>query len=97
MKRVMVLGVISMMVGLCGSPMTHAEDTRSPPVNQQGRELVRTILQIGGRFCEYVRSDVEAALRRFEAVQAVEFLNNHGTVLVQFERSALSGAFGRIS
>jgi hypothetical protein len=34
---------------------------------------------------EYHRKDVEAALRAFNRVQQVEFLNNHGTVLVRYQ------------
>ena len=34
------------------------------------------IVQIFGRLCEYHREDVEAALRVFNRVRQVEFLNN---------------------
>ena len=44
-----------------------------------------TIVQIFGRMCEYHREDVEAALRAFKTVRQVEFLNNHGTVLVRYQ------------
>ncbi|BFU95352.1 MAG: exported protein of unknown function [Nitrospira sp.] len=47
--------------------------------------VTQAIVQIGGRFCEYHRKDIELALRRHEAVQSIEFLNNHGTVLIRFE------------
>jgi hypothetical protein len=70
----------------------------------QAEKLSQTIVQIGGRFCEYHRKDVEAALRRYPAVRSVEFLNNHGTVLVRYEAdgvppdqfavSAAQAAFG---
>ena len=43
------------------------------------------IVQIFGRMCEYHREDVEAALRAFNTVREVEFLNNHGTVLVRYQ------------
>lgn len=43
------------------------------------------IIQIFGRMCEYHREDVETALRLFNAVKRVEFLNNHGTVLVGYQ------------
>ncbi|TKB34622.1 MAG: hypothetical protein E8D51_02405 [Nitrospira sp.] len=43
------------------------------------------IVQIFGRMCEYHREDVEAALRAFKTVQQVEFLNDHGTVLVRYQ------------
>lgn len=46
-------------------------------------------VQILGRFCTYHRSDVENALRAFKDVERVEFLNNHGTVLVSYQRGSL--------
>ncbi|MDO8358092.1 MAG: hypothetical protein Q7U76_17075 [Nitrospirota bacterium] len=58
------------------------------------------IVQIFGRMCEYHREDVEAALRAFKTVRQVEFLNNHGTVLVRYQPGsetpeALAGAVHR--
>jgi hypothetical protein len=35
--------------------------------------------------CEYHREDVEGALRAFNTVKQVEFLNDHGTVLVRYQ------------
>ena len=43
------------------------------------------IVQIFGRMCEYHREDVEAALRAFNTVRRVEFLNDHGMVMVQYQ------------
>jgi hypothetical protein len=43
------------------------------------------IVQIFGRMCEYHREDVEAALRPFNRVRQVKFLNDHGTVLVRYQ------------
>ena len=43
------------------------------------------IVKIFGRMCESHREDVEAALRAFSMVRQVKFLNNHGTVLVQYQ------------
>lgn len=43
------------------------------------------IVQIFGRMCEYHREDVERALRVFNTVRQVEFLNDHGTVLVRYQ------------
>jgi len=57
-------------------------DVRMPDANQ-------AIVQIGGRQCEYHRSEVEGALRRFDAVQQVDFLNNHGTVRVTYRSNGL--------
>jgi hypothetical protein len=45
----------------------------------------QALIQIFGRMCEYHREDIEAALRRFSTVRQVEFLNNHGTVLVRYQ------------
>jgi hypothetical protein len=50
-------------------------------MNKTGSEV---IVQIFGRMCEYHREDVEAALRAFNRVRQVEFLNNYGTVLVRY-------------
>lgn len=57
-------------------------ETESVETKPAARE---TIVQIFGRMCEYHREDVEAALRAFKAVRQVEFLNNHGTVLVRYQ------------
>jgi hypothetical protein len=54
--------------------------------------LHQAIVQIGGRFCEYHRKDVERALRRYGEVRSVEFLNDHGTVLVRYESGGVSPA-----
>ena len=35
--------------------------------------------------CEYHREDAEGALRAFNTVLQVKFLNDHGTVLVQYQ------------
>jgi copper chaperone CopZ len=35
--------------------------------------------------CHYHREDIEGALRAFNTVRHVEFLNDHGTVLVQYQ------------
>ncbi len=49
------------------------------------REASEVVVQIFGRMCEYHREDVEGALRAFNAVKQVEFLNDHGTVLVRYQ------------
>ena len=60
-----------------GIPKTDSVDSN--------RAASEVIVQISGRMCEYHRKDVEAALRAFNRVQQVEFLNNHGTVLVRYQ------------
>ena len=61
--------------------------TETPRTDAVGsnRAASEVIVQIFGRMCEYHREDVEGALRAFNAVQQVEFLNDHGTVLVQYQ------------
>lgn len=67
-------------------PVSAAADPLSSelmePIPADASEI---IVQIGGRYCEYHRDDVERALRRYEAVRRVDFLNNHGTVLVRYQ------------
>ncbi len=52
---------------------------------ESNRAAIEVIVQIFGRMCEYHREDVEGALRAFNTVRQVEFLNDHGTVLVQYQ------------
>ncbi|MBM4126441.1 MAG: hypothetical protein FJ247_03700 [Nitrospira sp.] len=52
--------------------------------------LGQVIVQIGGRFCEYLPHRVEAALREYHPVDQIKFLNDHGTVLVQYDRARTS-------
>lgn len=59
----------------------------SPPTSGK---LDHVMVQIGGRFCEYFPQRVEAVLRGFHPVQLVEFLNDHGTVLVQYDSERVS-------
>lgn len=81
MTRMFLPGAV-LMLAMVGS----ASAEEAPiPVARDSQGTGQTIVQIGGRMCEYHRADVEEALRRFDAVRQVEFLNNHGTVLVRFE------------
>ena len=52
---------------------------------ESNREASEVVVQIFGRLCEYHREDVEGALRAFNAVKQVDFLNDHGTVLVRYQ------------
>lgn len=52
---------------------------------ESSKESSTVIVQIFGRMCEYHREDIEGALRAFNTVRQVEFLNDHGTVLVQYQ------------
>jgi hypothetical protein len=52
---------------------------------ESNRTASEVLVQIFGRMCEYHREDVEAALRAFRTVRQAEFLNDHGTVLVQYQ------------
>ncbi|MBI5411396.1 MAG: cation transporter [Nitrospirae bacterium] len=89
MRRVMALLVFCLMVGSAlvgqGRPAESAAEPELGVHAQAGREV---IVQIGGRHCEYHRQDVDRALRRFASVKQVEFLNQHGTVLVRYQSGA---------
>lgn len=69
-----------LLVGLIRA--AEADDVPSRTASATRHEV---IVQIGGRMCEYHRSDVQQALGRFPEIQAVEFLNQHGTVLVRYQ------------
>ena len=84
--RLSQVGVgVAMWLSIC-APVQAGETRQSATVSEQEDVAVsQVIVQIGGRFCEYHRDEVEGALRRFPTVQAVEFLNDHGTVLVRYQ------------
>lgn len=70
-------------VSLCA--LVQAEEASQSVPMPEEVSVSQVIVQIGGRFCEYHRDEVDGALRRFPTVQAVEFLNDHGTVLVRYQ------------
>ncbi len=78
---------VGLAVGLSLCMSVQAEDApqAATVLEQKDAAAGQVIVQIGGRFCEYHREEVEGALRRFTTVQAVEFLNDHGTVLVRYQ------------
>jgi hypothetical protein len=79
-----LMGVgLAMWMSLC-APVQAGDGPQSAKVPEDV-PVSEVIVQIGGRFCEYHRDEVEGALRRFPTVQAVEFLNDHGTVLVHYQ------------
>jgi hypothetical protein len=82
MKRLFILALACWVMTVTASFAagdSENEAVESKPVAGEA------IVQIFGRMCEYHREDVEAALRAFKTVRAVEFLNNHGTVLVRYQ------------
>ena len=79
------LGMCAPVQATDGSLPHNVPDLRSDEVGQ-------VVIQIGGRFCEYHREDVEGALRRYAGVRSVEFLNDHGTVLVRYEGDGVQPA-----
>lgn len=85
MRRVVPLVAIVAASCMLGSPTIWAEELRSASLSLEAVEVRQVVVQIGGRFCEYHREEVEEALRQFDAVRQVEFLNDHGTVLVRYE------------
>ena len=81
--RLSQVGVgVAMWMSVC-APVQASDGPQSATVSEDV-PASQVIVQIGGRFCEYHRDEVEGTLRRFPAVQAVEFLNDHGTVLVRY-------------
>jgi hypothetical protein len=74
---------LAVSLSLCASVQAE-EAPQSVPMPEEA-SVSQVIVQIGGRFCEYHREEVEGALRRFPTVRVVEFLNNHGTVLVRYQ------------
>lgn len=78
---------IGVVVGLSVCMSVQAEEAPQSATAPELKDAAasQVIVQIGGRYCEYHRDEVEGALRRFSAVQTVEFLNNHGTVLVRYQ------------
>jgi hypothetical protein len=77
--------VMGLAISLSVSMPVQAEETPQLSTGPEEAAVNQVIVQIGGRFCEYHRDEVEGALRRFPTVQAVEFLNDHGTVLVRYQ------------
>lgn len=84
--------VVSSMV-IAGTIVQAADGSASSETAlPQAGAVGQVIVQIGGRFCEYHREDVEGALRRYPVVQLVEFLNDHGTVLVRYRTDGVPPA-----
>ncbi len=82
MKRLFILAWAGwMMIGAVAC----ADKIGERPLMESKSVVDEVIVQIFGRMCEYHREDVEAALRGFSIVRQVEFLNNHGTVLVRYQ------------
>ena len=82
MKRLFILALAGWMITGAVSFAGVAQENESVETKPAAGEA---IVQIFGRMCEYHREDVEAALRAFKTVRQVEFLNNHGTVLVRYQ------------
>lgn len=85
MKQFFLWSGLIFLVSLSAPVHSTAEALSSDLVEPVPGEVNEVIVQIGGRYCEYHRADVESALRRYEAVSRVEFLNDHGTVLVGYQ------------
>jgi len=71
--------------GLTVCPASFAAEVPRTNSVESDRIASEVIVQIFGRMCEYRREDVESALRAFNTVRQVKFLNDHGTVLVQYQ------------
>lgn len=83
---------LAVWFSVCASVQA-GEGSQSASVTERAVPTVgQVIVQIGGRFCEYHREEVEGALRRFPAVQEVKFLNDHGTVLLRYQVEGVPAA-----
>jgi hypothetical protein len=76
--------LVWMWVGAGAIDGVRAEEMRTAATDPTAGGTREAIVQIFGRFCEYHRDEVEGILRRQDAVEAVTFLNKHGTVLVRY-------------
>jgi hypothetical protein len=85
MKRNMaVVGFVVHLAVMSCAGIVRATDGDEFPSQTVSANEQEVIVQIGGRMCEYRRSEVRQALDRFPEIQAVDFLNQHGTVLVRY-------------
>jgi hypothetical protein len=84
MQRSVIVLLLWMWVGVGTVNGVRAEEMRTAAAEPAAEDMREAIVQIFGQRCEYHRRDVEGALRRFDTVAAVKFLNNHGTVLVTY-------------
>lgn len=85
--RGMLVAVVVLFPAVSGADYAERlSSTRTPA------KVDQVIVQIGGRFCEYLPQRVEAVLYGFHPVQQVEFLNDHGTLLVQYDSERVSPA-----
>ncbi len=89
--RLSQVGVGLAMCLSVSAPVQAGDGSQAATVpEQKDAAASQVIVQIGGRFCEYHRDEVEGALRGFPTVQSVEFLNDRGTVLVRYQTDGAS-------
>lgn len=81
--RVAVLAALLQLDGVVLATEGNDLPSRTASSNEQ-----EVIVQIGGQMCEYRRSEVREALARFQEIRTVEFLNQHGTLLVRYQSGA---------
>ena len=88
-----VIGLLFLFGAACTAKETKSSHPSRPAVKAVASKETsdmspadqRTILILGGRFCEFYRSDVETALRNVQGVKEVDFKTIRGHVLVTFE------------
>lgn len=73
-------------VGCVITPAVTWSESDPPTKGRYGALGDHLTVQIAGRFCEYERDDVKVALGDVWSVDAVEFVNDQGTLSVYFDR-----------
>jgi len=80
--------VLAAIISCAGAPEAATSPEAQSLVDERGSSAMpageQVVVQIMGSFCEYERTEVENALRTFNGVERVEFLNRRGTVLVSY-------------
>jgi hypothetical protein len=85
LSRFLGMAFVFIAFSLCATAQAANEMVPAEQAQPQAGLVNQVIIQIGGRYCEYHREDVERTLRQHQVVQQVEFLNDHGTVLVHYQ------------
>ncbi|MFO0774693.1 MAG: hypothetical protein U0172_08525 [Nitrospiraceae bacterium] len=79
--------LVGVVAGLDRSAVASSSVSDAQVARADGHVEAFVTVQIAGRFCRYQRAEVKAALDEVWSVDAVEFLNDQGTIRVFFDRT----------